>query len=165
MTLRAAVVVAVVALTGCTSTRTVESGQPSFYARINDTAEGRTARIGFIDGRTVQGMRLFATPDSVSFVDATGRARSVPTSDVEQIELQRARRGAFQGAGIGLLTGAATGGLIGATILKDPFSFTRAEMASITAALSGVIGASIGLGVGRARGSRLVYRFPHAPNR
>lgn len=161
----ALLLLSVVLLGGCTTVRVVDPATPSLLDRINSEADGRAVRLRFADGREARGTRLVVGPDTMSYVDARGRARSVPTRTVREIRMRYRERGALQGAGLGLLAGAATGAVVGAIFYSESgFSpFTRGEIAAIGAASLGVGGASLGLKVGRERGSRRAYRFRHAP--
>lgn len=152
-------------LGGCTSVRVVDPTTPSLLDRVNSETDGKAVRLRLTDGREARGTRLVVGPDSVSYVDVQGRARSLPTTALRQVRIRHPERGALQGAGLGLLGGAAAGGLVGAIVYSESgfFTFTRLEVVAISAASLGVLGASLGLTVGRDRGTRRVYRFRHGP--
>jgi hypothetical protein len=83
-------------------------------------------------------------------------------------------RGALEGAGIGLLSGAALGGIVGYSAGDDEecsngpesffcLSFTAKEKAGIGAVYAGVPGAVLGLVLGAVIGSRDVYEYEQLP--
>lgn len=68
-------------------------------------------------------------------------------------------RGAFEGLGLGIVIGGATGALLGYAGGESPHGFAKSagENAVVSGILLGLLGGIVGLVVGTVRGSRDVY--------
>ncbi len=165
-------VIAALALTGCTTTRThtrtVDLNDPyaqkqyqmpaqekASLAEINKKARRRNAYVTLADGRTVKVRNLLADPDSTSWFDAeTGLFERVRSAEVRQIKfLSPKRKGTFQRFVLGAGAGAIVGGVVGFTLGEytyqdcDWFGINcdeRRVSAGRRAAVNGAFGAFVG---------------------
>jgi hypothetical protein len=144
---------------GCTHTTVMNPSNLQTCARLNDDVGHRKAAITLTDGRNFAAKGLLLAPDSTSWLDPrTEELRTVPTAEVMEIRIVRHGKGALQGLGIGFLTGALTGAVVGFADGDDPpgwFSMTAEQKAGVLA---------VGPVAGAAVGSRDIYRF-EAPHR
>lgn len=103
------------------------------------------------------------TPDWTSWIDpATQTGVKVETREISSIKFMSRGKGALDGLGIGLLTGALVGITAGLSGGDDPpglFSWTAEEKATIGGIFLGALGALVGLPVGTAAGSSDIYRI------
>ncbi len=107
---------AVLAATGCTSTRTL-APDPEGLARVNRTYETRPARLMLASGQYVHARALRLDADSTTWIDpATGILQRAATADIVYVERVRRGRGAWQGAA---LTGVATAVVMSAVVAAD----------------------------------------------
>jgi outer membrane lipoprotein SlyB len=101
----------------------------------------------------------------------TARHRIAPGRPLPQDRTDHVK-GALQGTGIGLLAGAAIGGIVGYSAGDDPecsgedwfcFSFTAKEKATFGAVYVGLPAAAVGLVAGAIIGQRDVYEYEEVP--
>jgi hypothetical protein len=100
-----------------------------------------------------QGRLAFASPDSLVVVDSHGNATRILRANVTALDTSAGRfRHPWQGLGIGLLAGGATGMVIGFADGDDPqqafLAMTASEKAVLGGAVVGVLGGLTGLVVG-----------------
>jgi len=128
-------------------------------------APGARMRVTLPGTEPFVGTLLLATNDSVRIDLASGSAITLPTSRLTRLELSAGvQRHGWKGAGIGLLSGAAVGGVIGfatyrrsscvpnalAQIFCDLIDRTSREVTVAgDAALAGTAGALVGALIGR----------------
>ena len=90
---------------------------------------------------------------------------TVPTARVLEIRIVSHGRGAIEGLGIGLLTGACVGGVVGYASGDDPsgmLAMTAEQKAAFGAGLGGVGGMLLGAWAGAGGGHWDIYR-PETP--
>ena len=153
-------VLALLALAGCTSTRLADLSSPATRAEVNGRAE-RGHPVLYVAGQRGRQVRaLHVAPDVTTWTDKkTGEAHSAPTSEVEAVAFRRDGWGALQGVGIGIATGAAVGAIVGATDGEGWFTYSPA----LGALLCATAGAEIGLLAGAIRSDRVVYEAAPCP--
>jgi len=150
-------------LTGCTSTRVVDTQAPSPYAEVNEATQGRMVEVRLVDGRALHVTDLDIAPDVASYVDANGQMQAVATDAIRQVTFVRRGRGALVGIGIGLLGGGGGGALVGLasgmSCGADDWFCGPGFNAAVFGTVFGAIGGVVGLATGTARGHRTVYRL------
>lgn len=157
--MRAALVLALAVLCGCTSTRTVTPGATSGASANTDLA-GRTVRVLLTDGRDVRAESVTILPDSTSwFNPATGELVEVATAEVVHVTERSRGRGARQGALIG---GGGSLVLVTAGILlaSDDWGYAEGLKPLVAFGLggaAGLYGAVMGGGLGYLNGSETRY--------
>jgi hypothetical protein len=133
---------------------------PSTVARRESSGQGVTVLHGSIAGRPRHEPALIPAPAFASGGD--GPVLLAPP-DIIGYEVKQRGRGAAEGLGLGVLTGALLGGMAGAALGSDPdncvnhdhcsgFTITAGDKAAIGATLGGLTGALVGLVVGAAVG-------------
>ena len=160
----AALLLALLVLTGCSTTRPV-AGHETLTAL--DEIKYRTADdqavIRLVDGRKMKGTRIHGDLEEITWQDPDDfTAVSVPTGDIDSITLVSHGRGAAQGLGLGALCGAVLGGVAGYSGGDDEGSFLAfsAEQKAGMGAVGGVAaGGLVGVLAGGASGSKTVYEF------
>lgn len=164
-----AVFAGIIALTGCTSTKTA-TYSPSDVSAVQEDLFDERVTVYTRDGRTYSGYTLRMDRDSTNWVnDQTGTLHVVATSEIDRIVTGRkALRGSWLGIKRGALVGATAGIVFGAAFgddLKIPLSddVTDAE-SRLLWMLTGVafgtpIAAGFGGGIGMATGSRIEVEF------
>lgn len=139
----------------CTHIRQVHS-----FDDINKAAAGKLASMTLTNGQVLSGKGLQMAMDSTFWLDkATGRKQSIATSEIGKVVIKKRGRGALEGLGIGILTGAVTGALIGfASGDDDPktvfLPLTAEEKALGGGIVLGGAGGLLGLPIGAAVGSK-----------
>jgi len=154
---------ALLVLTGCTSTRVADLGAPTTHAAINEKAQRQITHMRLTDGRTMQVTYLRLDADSASYIDGKGDVRSIAADQIASVRFTRHGQGALQGLGVGVLAGGGGGALIGlissTTCREDDWFCGPGVNAAVFGTLLGAIGGMVGLGLGFSRGRRTVYRF------
>ena len=153
----AMIMAATIITSGCTHLRTFKT-----YDDINVVSKDRKGQIILVDGRGYDGRDFHLAEDSTHWRDLkTNKAQSISTSQIRELHIKKKGRGAWEGFGIGLVAGAATGALIGSANGDDPgvgepghdiFSATAEEKAVGYGVLGGLLGGLIGLPVGASTG-------------
>lgn len=171
--------VVVLALCGCTSTRSVVLDNPSTLSDINRRAQKEKAGIRLLNPDIPQNQYIrvnglhIAADSSSWWYDRTGRFESVATSEIESIVFVDRGTGALEGFVLGLLDGAAIGAASGALIgyaggdTCDQSDWqlwcSASDKAGLYAAALGMLGGGLGalggLMQGASSGHRDVYRF------
>ncbi len=176
----------VMALTGCVHVRPVDPQAAPSFAELNRQAQKKSAtvrlyaepyavvvrradggsRAKVIDYREVTVRSLQVTPDSTSWLNArTHQLETVSTAQIKEIRFVRRGRGALEGLGIGLLSGAALGAVLGyaacpcTSWFGEAYGFSRGYGAGVGVRVGGFLGGFLGLLVGSLSGSKQVYRF------
>ena len=145
MKTRYIIIIALAAFTSkCTHIR-----HPFTFDDINQAAEGKKAHIALTNGSVFNGKNIQIAHDSTSWLDFnTGNIQSIATSQINNIVLKKSGRGALEGFGIGILSGAVTGALIGfASGDDDPEAVFLLPMTAAEKALTGGIVLLVGLEV------------------
>ena len=98
---------------GCTTSNSIISSQndvPGWTDQFNATAKDKKATILFRDSEKLDANEVHANLDSISFFQTKNQTRGVVhINSIKKITFTNPTRGLFEGAGIGLLGGAATG--------------------------------------------------------
>ena len=157
----------VAAVSACAHTSYVGLPDAGACRRLNERTAGRRATVILISGAGFQAQGVLVTPDSTSWLDPrTDDLRTVPTEQVLELQLVSHGKGALQGFGIGVLSGAVTGAFLGIADGDDPRSdgfnimrFSAAQKAAMGAVVLGGLGGLAGLPLGASVGSRDIYRF------
>ncbi len=157
-----------VVLQGCTAVHSVEvqgrSNEANWgLSEINERASTRRARLFLGDGRRLTAGGLRVETDSTSWI-ADGRYETVATSAVTRVQFVERGRGALEGLGLGLLSGAVVGGVIGFVSYNGPdfLAGSRGESAVVGAGLLSYLTTPLGLLLGVAEGHREVYDLRNA---
>jgi len=166
-------------LNHCTSKRLIDSansGGASWQALNRNQGK---AEVTLKNERKILATQLQARSDSATWVNAvSGRPQTVATAEIRQIRFKKSGRGALQGLGIGLLTGATLGGIIGFASGGDPpckpapnnvldfceaFRLSAVEKAAVGAIYLGIAGALVGSPTGALMGSKEEYQLIPKP--
>lgn len=161
--MRPGLLLTLVLLMGCTTSRVADFSSPSTRTEVNDRAERGHPVLHLVGERGRQVRSLHVAPDVTTWVDKkTGESRWAPTADVEAIAFRRDGLGALQGVGIGIGVGALFGTWIGAADGQGFLTYSPLQGAALGAAA----GAEIGAIVGAIRSNRFVYEAaPPCPGR
>ncbi len=117
--MRALFLLALVAASGCTSSRTL-APDAAGLRHVNAEYGTRPARVRLASGVIVDARALHADADTTTWVDpASGTLQRAATADVVYVERVRRGRGAWQGAAITGLATAAVMSVVVATDLSD----------------------------------------------
>jgi len=163
------VVVAALALAGCTHSRPLDTTSPESRTHVNARAEGESARLTLHGGEEVRAHGLHVAPDVTTWLDPdTGEMRSAPTGDLASVRFTDRGRGVLEGIGLGTAIGFAFGVSVGAGAYlglgeSDGASVIQVSPAGgvlIVGAGFGLIGLFIGGVAGVDRGSYTVYALP-----
>ncbi|WP_412060457.1 hypothetical protein [Rubrivirga sp. IMCC45206] len=158
--MRTPLLLALVLLTGCTTSRVVDLSATSTRAEVNGRAERGYPVVHLVGERGRQVRSLHVAPDVTTWVDKkTGESRSAPTADVEAIAFRRDGLGALQGTGIGV----AVGGFLGAWMGTLDGNGTLTYTPLFGAVLGAVAGVEIGAIAGAIRSDRFVYEADRCP--
>ena len=148
----------------CTHLRTFKT-----YDDINTFSKDREGWIKLSTGGVIAGQDIQISSDSTLWREPDSNQRqSVATSQIREISIKNSGRGAWEGFGIGLLAGAATGAVIGFAsgddsgadgqeLLSLPLSWFQVnaeQKVTIGAILGGGIGGLVGLTIGASTGSK-----------
>ena len=166
------VVVAALALAGCTHSRSLDAASPESRTHVNARAEEEFALVTLHDGEEVRARGLHVAPDVTTWLDPdTDEMRSVPTSNLASVRFTDRGRGVLEGTGIGTAIGFAFGVGVGAGAYlgleeNDGISIIQVSPAGgvlIVGAGFGFLGLLIGGVAGLDGGSRTVYALPATP--
>jgi len=152
---------------------------PAVLEKANQGAHGRDVVIVFRPagpgstapaivgggGRETTGTNLSLTLDRAGWLASDGRPHSVPLSAIEEIHhrTHNSLSAMLQGAGLGVLVGAAGGGLVGGLTYSEGNRDSSRPWAAIQGA---ILGGAVGLLAGGIAGAILgdtVAILPHAP--
>ena len=87
------------ALTGCTTVRTVDSTDAARFSEINKRAQGKKAHLTLTNGRRIVALQLQVTRDSTFwFEPGTERLWTVATSQIAHVRFFDGGKGALTGA-------------------------------------------------------------------
>ena len=140
---------------GCTSTHQV-TRESDGYARVTEDLTGKTVQVTLHDGRTMALKNFYVGPDSTTGTQPRGVDRTFPTSSLYKAEVTERGIGLFQGAGLGIATPLATGGVI--SLFEEDEFIPASALVALLSVPGGLIGGIIGV----IRGHRDVYRFTNA---
>jgi hypothetical protein len=163
------VVVAALALAGCTHHRPLDTASPESRTHVNTRAEGESALVTLHDGEEVRARSLHVAPDVTTWLDPeTGEMRSIPTNDLVSVRFTDRGRGVLEGIGLGTAIGFAFGVGVGAGAYlglggNDGVGIIQVSPAGgvlIVGAGFGLIGLFIGGVAGVDRGSYTVHALP-----
>jgi hypothetical protein len=140
---------------------------PERWQKAQRKLEGREATVVLRDGRRFRAYGVEVSPEAVVGWEAgSGTRHSVPSGDVEAICYRDRVRGALEGAGLGLLAGAAALAVVGAASGSEEgacadFVCLGGPVAGAVfgALIGGPIGIAGGLVIGAVRGSQTCVRF------
>jgi hypothetical protein len=159
-----ALAVAIVCLSGCRTIHPVseeEIGEAVYYSRITSELAGEEIIVLTRDGieHDARGLQLMV--DSTSWFDPDGQLVMVATRDIGHVVRVDRDRGRAQGAGIGVLSGVAVGGVgLIATLGDDCCMSVYPAMIVGAGALVGALpGLIIGAMVGERKGAKTVYEI------
>ena len=114
----AIIMAAAIITSGCTHLRTFKT-----YDDINTVSKDRKGQITLVNGRGYAGRDFHLAEDSTHWRDlSTNKAQSISTSQIREISVKNKGRGAWEGFGLGLASGAALGAVIGLGSGSDPES-------------------------------------------
>ena len=144
---------ALLALTGCTTTRIVEATDTAALARVQPRVAGREADITLVSGDLYRGRIAFLRLDSTAWEEDAG-AFAVPTGTVRSLVIDT-RESAPR-------LGRAVGAPIGFGLCAVAFADAGLELSFLIGAVCAPIGSFIGVLGGLASSSRAVYVFTDA---
>ena len=159
-----------VLFTGCSSVRTVSTADDArtSYSDVNRAVRGKVVRIAFANGESVSVTGVHVSPDSLTWVDMRGnKLRSERMSNVREISIVKAGRGAV----VGLLAGAVVGAGLGVARAyqqgddpaSDPVGVDVEEKARNFATAHALYVSLVTTPLGAIIGSRNKFRFDHEP--
>jgi len=147
---------AAIITSGCTHLRTFKT-----YDDINTVSKDRKGQVILVDGRAYDGRDFHLADDSTHWRDLnTNKAQSISTSQIREISIKKSGRGAWEGFGLGLASGAALGAVIGLGSGSDPedaslvFGASAGEKALGYGIVFGAGGGLVGLAAGASTGSK-----------
>lgn len=153
-------------LFGCSTVRSVGTAdeQQTSFSDVNRSVRGKVVQITFTDGRKIKVVDLQVAPDSISFLDhRANRLTSIATSDIYEISIVKAGRGALAGLFLGALVGAGVGTYRalsqGDDDPNDPIGKTRDEKLKLYPQAHALYFALIGTPIGAMIGGKKIYRF------
>jgi hypothetical protein len=141
-------------LVGCTTVHHLKPDTP--LAPINEALRDREAKVAYTDGRSTT-TRNAELERELLYVEENGTRTQVPLEAVQSVRWVSAGhpnlRGALQGTGIGLVSGAGLGALIGFAMGSDTcdprqicfLRFTAGAKAAAGAVVFSIVGALAGL--------------------
>ena len=136
------------ALTGCTTVRTVDPTDAAPFSEINKRAQRKKAHLTLASGHRIVASHLQVTRDSTSwFEPGTERLRTVATSQIAHVRFFDGGKGMVAGAWRGALSGALFGGTLGimaAAGSSDDFIGTSDDFIS---AAQYILAGAIGFGI------------------
>ena len=153
MRLTLTLLAALLALTGCTTTRIVEATDTAALARVQSRVAGREADITLVSGDLYRGRVAFLRLDSTAWEEDAG-AFAVPTGTVRSLVIDT-RESAPR-------LGRVVGAPIGFGLCAVAFADAGLELSFLIGAVCAPIGSFIGVLGGLAGSSRAVYVFTDA---
>jgi hypothetical protein len=171
-------------LNHCTSRRLINPADPESAGWQELNKNQGKAQVTLNDNRKISAIRLHVRADSTAWVNVMNdQSQTVATTEIKMIRFKKSGRGTLQGLGIGILTGAALGAIIGFAAGDDPpckpvsndflgigqglcdaFRMSAAEKAAAGAIIGGAAGALVGVTTGALVGSKDKYRFQASDN-
>ncbi len=157
----------VAVLAGCTSVRSVDvNGGTAAYSDVNRGVKGKVTRVLLRDGTKMDVVGVRVDDESLSWMNrGANTLESVPRRDVRQVSVVKAGYGAFRGLLVGVIAGAAIGGVRAAVegddpdLGTDPLAVTQEEKFRIYPVAHAVYAALAATPVGAILGTRRVYLF------
>jgi len=164
--------VLLVALMGAGCANTIAAYRPlseSATAEINETLDGRSAKVMLAEGKQIAGQPIEAREVRVGIdtarwlepsTDESWRPTAVPTTALKSISVRRHGRGALDGLGLGTLSGAIVGAVAGAAASRPCANETEMPCfgAGIAAIGGGILGFASGALVGSIIGAIVGHR-------
>ncbi len=163
-TIRLALILISIVLTGCSSIIQVREDEPLNndsifnYDQVNARVDGLPGKLMCLDGTTYETHGAIVTRDSAIFTEAHSEIRhAIPTQSVLRIQRQDHGAGAFTGGVLGLLGGLTTG----IVVARAQYGHSPdAGMAVFGLSLEGAgVGLVIGVAVGALEGSTQEFQF------
>lgn len=154
------IISAIIFVSNCTHIR-----RPFLFDDINKAGIGKKVGITLTNGCVFNGKSIQITHDSTSWLDSnTKNTQSIATSQIKSTVLKKSGRGALEGLGLGILSGAITGALIGFVSGDDDpqtvfLPYTAEEKAVGYGVVLGAAGGLLGLPIGAAVGSKDKFLF------
>ena len=159
-TLYILIIITVVFVSNCTHVR-----RPFTFDDVNKAGIGKKTYIALTSGRVFNGKSIRITHDSTSWLDfRTDDTQSISTSQIKSIIVKKSGRGALEGFGIGVLSGAVIGAVIGFLSGDDDpqtvfMPYTAEEKALGYGVVLGGAGGLLGVPIGAAVGSKDKFVF------
>lgn len=152
---------------GCTSVRPVDTtGGDAAYSEVNRGVRGKVARVTLRDGSRMDVVGVRIDADSLSWLDRkANRVDGVPTREVQEVSVVKAGAGALRGLLVGVVVGAAAGGVRAAIegddpdLGSDPLAITQEKKYQIYPAAHAAYAALATTPLGAILGTRKIYRF------
>jgi hypothetical protein len=119
---------------------------------------GKIVSLTFTNGSTKRVQQVVVTDNSVSWIESSNA--TIPTSSIKNITCLNRTTGAFEGAGIGFLSGAGVGLLAAIIVVAQPNAGDYAGLNYIVdPVLGGVAGLLVGTIIGGVLGHTNEYKF------
>ena len=154
-------------LNGCYSSKSISLRSQESLDKVNQEVSEGTAQVKLVDGESFKGKAVQVRKDSTFWRDAKTESTrySIPTSELKSISTQK--RNTLKGLGYGLLIGAATGAIWGASLGSDAedcvddeaYCIPRGGLALIGGITFGTGFGLIGLVSGALTKTTETYRF------
>jgi hypothetical protein len=165
------------ALIGCRSTRPIEGSSPYRFAALNAQGVRQTAVVSLVDGRQERARALRMAPDSTSWIDAGTRSvRSVATAEVAAVRFTDRGRGALQGGTAAMVLGVGVGFAVRPPkssclydTVEEAFACSIVEVSMVRPirwalpVAGALVGGAAGAVLGAVVGSHRTYRIAHSP--
>jgi len=149
-------------LCGCSHVKNINPEQSNDITLLKKGIENKNISVLLNSGETKQAQKVHLSTDSISWPLPDKTTIKIATTDVSSIIRIRHGHGAFEGAGIGLLSGALVGAMIGFIAGDDEeglFRMSAADKAGLGAVVLGGVGVITGSVVGAIAGSQQVYEI------
>lgn len=165
MSTRLVVMLFATLLCGCSSVEMVKTqDEDDSIRKVNRAIRGQVVRLELNDGETMNVTSAYVASDSVTWIDRrTNTLRGEPTSNVREVSVRKAGRGAIGGLVVGAVAGAAFGGIRAAVEgddpVEDPLAISRGEKLRVYPVAHAVYASLITTPIGAIIGTRKTYRF------
>jgi hypothetical protein len=163
--------VASLALCACSTTTAMSSPiAPADLTTLNNDLRGQEVELRFTRANpdVARSSAVSVDASKVLWTDQSGGRQSVPVDALQSLSYVSGPRGAGDGFGLGFLSGAIAGGLLGFSSGDDPSCGTevyfcihgsRGEKAVVGAVLLGLVGGIVGAIIGANEGHHRIVRF------
>ncbi len=169
MLTRLVVILGVVFIGGCSSVEMVNTNNedPAFQ-NVNRAVRGQIVQMELHNGKTMNVTSVHVDADSVTWIDRRSNSlKAEPTSNVRELSVRKAGRGAITGLVVGAVVGAAAGGVRAAVEgddpTSDPLAITKGEKFRIFPPAHALYASLFSTPIGAILGSRKRFRFEEEP--
>ena len=154
--------VCLILMVGCASTYTVgskKSGASCDFDEFNRRIERREGTVVFYLQKTETAKQIFASKDSISWLDdRTGKRSGATIGQVNKIIVKQHVLGGLEGLGLGPVGGGVLGTIVGSALIKEGNTGSGSG-AAIGLILGGITGMVVGFPAGLIIGHTDEYEF------